>query len=205
MAYKIRSIDNVSKLKQWYFFDANLWLKILKPPIDLSKKDEKYLAFFERFKIDPIKPKIVVTSFLLSEVINRYIHDVSYQKFLKDNKVVNPPKSYYKQVYRPTQAFKNDFASICDDIDTYSGFFHPISDDLGTNIKLSQILQSPPASLDVNDHFYYLLARLHGYPIVTDDGDFFVEDVEILTYNNQLIDRGKASVVIKFSSGSKQP
>ena len=76
MAYNIVHIDRVTKLGPAYFFDANLWLKILKPPINLSPRDIKYLEFVERFKNDPGQPKIIITAFLLSEVINRYLHDV---------------------------------------------------------------------------------------------------------------------------------
>lgn len=43
----------------------------------------------------------------------------------------------------------------------------------------------------------HLQAKTNGYPIVTDDGDFFVEDVEILTYNSVLIDRVKSTIIIK--------
>jgi len=197
MAYNIVHIDRVSKLGPSYFFDANLWLKILKPPINLSKRDIKYLNFVERFKNDPSKPKIIITSFLLSEVINRYLHDVSYKRFCVKQKQENPPKSYYKQVYRTSSDYKNDYINICDDIDAFSSIFTLVNDELGVKIDLSHVLQNPILSLDFNDQYYYLLAKLNGYPIVTDDGDFFVEDVEILTYNSVLIERFKSAVVIK--------
>ncbi len=197
MAYNIVHIDNVTKLGPAYFFDANLWLKILKPPINLSARDKKYLDFVERFKNDPGTPKIIITAFLLSEVINRYLHDQSYNRFCKKQKVEKPDKSYYKQVYRISQDYKNDYINICDDIDTYSSIFTLVSDDLGGKINLSHVLQNPMLSLDFNDQYYYLLAKTHGYPIVTDDGDFFIEDVQILTFNSTLIDRAKATVVAK--------
>lgn len=197
MAYNVVHIDSVINLGPAYFFDANLWLKILKPPINLSKRDEKYLSFVERFKKDPNQPKIIITAFLLSEVINRYLHDVSYKRFCQKQKQDSPHKSYYKQVYRVSKDYKNDYINICDDIDSFSSIFILVSDDLGGKIGLAQILQCPMLSLDFNDQYYYLQAKTHGYPIVTDDGDFYVEDVQILTYNQTLIDRVKSAIEIK--------
>jgi hypothetical protein len=197
MAYNIVHIDSVTNLGPAYFFDANLWLKILKPQINLSPKDEKYLDFVHRFKNDPVQPKIIITAFLLSEVINRYLHDVSYKGFCFKQKQENPPKSYYKQVYRTSPDYKRDYINICDDIDAFSSIFTLVSDDLGGKIDLTQILQNPILSLDFNDQYYYLQAKTNGYPIVTDDGDFFVEDVQILTYNSVLIGRAKSAVIIK--------
>lgn len=197
MAYDIVHIDRVTKLGPAYFFDANLWLKILKPLINPSARDIKYLEFVERFKNDPGQPKIIITAFLLSEVINRYLHDVSYKRFCDKQKQVTPPKSYYKQVYRVSPDYKSDYVNICDDIAAFSSIFTLVSDDLGGKIDLTQILQNPILSLDFNDQYYYLQAKTNGYPIVTEDGDFFVEDVQILTYNSVLIDRAKSAVVIK--------
>ncbi len=197
MSYQIIHIDQVSTLGPFYFFDANLWLKILKPPIAPSKRDTKYLNFVERFKSDPNKPKIAITAFLLSEVINRFLHDEAFKKYCKKNTVERPEKSYYKMVYRTSKEYIEDYTNLCDDIYAYSNIFTMINDDLGNRVTIDQLLQNPSTSLDFNDNYYYLLAKLNGYPIVTDDGDFFVEDVPILTYNNTLIEKAKSVIEIK--------
>ncbi len=85
MAYNIKHIDNVGLLKKKYFFDANLWLFILKPKFNLSKREEKYLNFFEKFKNNINHPKIAVTTLVLAEVINRYLREVGYSKFCEKN------------------------------------------------------------------------------------------------------------------------
>jgi predicted nucleic acid-binding protein len=198
MAYNIRHIDNVGLQKKMYFFDANLWLKILKPPFSISKKDQKYLDFFEKFKNHPQHPKIVVTALVLSEVINRYLREVSFRKFCKKNGVGDPPPpSYYKEIYRSSQQFQADYVSIGEDIKTYQNFYELIPDGLTTDIKQKDILTSPPVNLDFNDLYYYKLSLKNGFTIVTDDKDFFVEDVEVITYNNQLIEKAKAAVEVK--------
>ena len=197
MPYNIRNIDNVSLQKKRYFFDANLWLKILKPPFDLSPRDKKYLDFFEKFRNSPNSPKIVVTALLLSEVVNRYLREVTFPIFCRKKGIHIPDKSYYKEVYRGSQDFQSDYISLCEDIKAYQNFYELVPDGLGTDIRQKDILTSPPQHLDFNDHYYYNLALKHGYIIVTDDKDFFVEDVEVLSYNNQLLERAKSSIVVK--------
>jgi len=197
MNYNIRQIDNVGLQKKKYFFDANLWLKILKPSFHLKGRDLKYIQFFEKFKNHPDHPKIVVTALVLSEVINRYLREVTFKKFCKNNNNPNPDPSYYKEIYRPTLQFQSDYISLCEDIKAYQNYYELIPDGLATDVKQKDILTSPPINLDFNDLYYYKLALKHGFTIVTDDKDFFVPDVEILTYNNQLIEKAKAAVVIK--------
>lgn len=197
MAYSIRHLDNAALQKKYYFFDANLWLKILKPPLNLSRRDEKYLDFFERFKNNLQHPKIAVTALLLSEIINRYLRDVTYQVYCRKNGNPNPDKSYYKEVYRTSQQYQTDYISLCEDIKSYQNYFELVADGLATDIRQKDILTSPILSLDFNDLYYYRLALKKGFTIVTDDKDFFVEDVEILTYNSQLIDKAKNAIVIK--------
>ena len=198
MAYYIKHIDHAGLQKKKYFFDANLWLKILKPPFNLSNRDQKYLDFFEKFKNHPQHPKIAVTALVLSEVINRYLRDVSFKKFCKKSGVADPPPpSYYKEVYRSSQQFQADYVSLCEDIKAYQNYYELIPDGLASDIKQKDILTSPPVNLDFNDLYYYKLALKHGFVIVTDDKDFFVEDVEVLTYNHQLVEKAKATVVIK--------
>jgi|SRR5882724_480231 len=195
--YNIRNIDHVGLQKKKYFFDANLWLKILKPPFNLSPRDKKYLSFFERFKTDLNHPKIVVPALLLSEVINRYLRDVTYPIFCKKRGVTNPDKSYYKKVYRASAEFQSDYISLCEDIKAYQNYFELVPDGLSTDIRQKDILTSPPQNLDFNDNYYYNLALKHGYTIVTDDEDFFVNGVEVFTYNNQLLERAKEKIEIK--------
>lgn len=197
MPYNIRNLDFINLQKKNYFFDANLWLKILKPPFNLSQRDKKYLDFFQKFSNSINKPVIIVTALLLSEVINRYLRDVTYLQFCKKKGHLNPEKSYYKEVYRASEQFRTDYISLCEDIKTYQKMYQLFPDGFGTDIRQKDILTSPLVSLDFNDHYYYRMALKNDFTIVTDDKDFFVTDVEILTYNNQLIDKAKNAIEIK--------
>ena len=194
MAYLIRHIDHAALQKKLYFFDANLWLKILKPPFNLSGKEKKYLDFFEKFKSNPNHPKIALTALVMSEVINRYLRDVSFKQFCRKNANPDPEPSYYKKVYRQTAQFQSDYISLCEDIKAYHNYYRFISDSFGEDIRQKDILTSPPVNLDFNDLYYYRLALMHGFTIVTDDADFFVEDVEVLTCNARLIDKANGRI-----------
>ena len=197
MSYNIRNIDHVSLSKKQYFFDANLWIIILRPKISPSNTDLKYLQFFKKFINNPNHPRIAVTALVLSEVINRCLREITYPIFTKKQGVSNPDKSYYKEVYRSSSQFTSDYILLCEDIKTYHNYYDLIPDGLGTEIKQKDILTSPPQSLDFNDNYYNQLALKKGLPIVTNDKDFFVEDVEIITYNSTLLEKAKALVEIK--------
>jgi predicted nucleic acid-binding protein len=194
MAYNIRHIDNARLQKKKYFFDANLWLTILRPKINPSNRDQKYLNFFKRFCESLQKPKIVLTSLVLSEVINRYLRQVGMIKYAKSKGIENVDSSFYKLQYRPSLEFVADYSNLCEDIKAYQDHYELVNDGLANDIKQKHILTSPPSGLDFNDLYFYMFAKKNNYSIVTDDKDFFVQDVEILTYNQQLIDRANVQI-----------
>jgi predicted nucleic acid-binding protein len=198
MEFNIRNLNMAGLEKKKYFFDANIWLKILKPPLSPSQKDLKYLQFFERFRNHKAKPRIVVTALLLSEVINRYLRDVTFTIFCNKQGITKQDSTYYKKAYRPSSKFTEDYISLCEDIKAYQQYYELESDGLGQEIRQKQILNSPPSGLDFNDYYYYQLAMARGYSIVTDDQDFWVPGVEILTLNQQLVDKAHSLVKPKL-------
>ena len=153
----------------------------------LRQRDEKYLNFFEKFRNSPYHPKIAMLSLVLSEVINRYIREVSYNMFLKKRGISKPTADTFKNVYRSSLEYQKDYNSLCEDIKSYQNYFVLQSDGLQEEVKQRDILREPPLKLDFNDLYYYQLAKSRQYTIVTDDGDFLVEDVEIITANGNLI------------------
>jgi len=199
MAYNIKLLNNHTIGKKNYFFDANIWLMILKPSIDLSDYQLKYLDFVQKFMKSANSPRIVVPALVLSEVINRYLREVGMNKFAAKNKIKDLPKGYYKEVYRSSSQFKIDYKVLCDDIKVYDTHYDLISDKFGIDFTSEDILSDLPQGLDFNDYYYYLLAKKEGYSIVTDDVDFFVEGVEVLTYNSKLYKKGTDSIKPKFN------
>jgi len=191
MAYSIHTLGTKPLEKHRYFFDANLWLKILRSSFNISKRDEEYLAFFERFKASEFNPKIVVTSLLLSEVINRHLREVSMNKYIRKNGLEEAAKSkgFYKENYRKSDQFGIDYTLLCDDIKAYHNFIELIPDGLGDYIKLKHLFKAAPIGLDFNDFYYYLMAKEHKFVVITDDSDFFIEGIEVHTLNQNLINK----------------
>lgn len=212
MDYRIRHLDRVSLESKLYLFDANLWIKILTPPFSLSARDKKYLTFFQKFKNDPKQPKVVVTSLILAEVINRIIREMYLSKYFKDNPEIkkkydsNPEyrRSFYKKEYRTSNHFKDSYKKICEEISNYEKFCVYENDEFGVGINALNLLSMPPSDLDFNDNYFVELAKLKGYLIVTDDGDFFIEGVDILTYNDTLYQKMKDKVKPSIASEVKE-
>ncbi|WP_405411712.1 type II toxin-antitoxin system VapC family toxin [Maribacter sp. Asnod1-A12] len=175
-----------------YFLDANIWLKILVPKNNFSHKDRAYVAFFEKI-IENKKARIVVPALVISEVINRIIREVYFQKHIKGVRKRTPkfvPTSdYYKKVYRNTPEYSIAYNLICDDIKSYNTSIDLISDEFGSSFKFKHVMSNPPKSLDFNDYYYYNLCKKKGYYLVTDDSDFWVEHINIITMNKTLLDK----------------
>lgn len=206
MAFQIAHLDNVKLKTQLYLFDANLWIKILRPPFNPSGRDAKYLKFFEKFRNDDANPKIALTSLILSEVINRLMREYAMSKYLKENGIDRNSisKGFYKETYRKSEHFKQHYESLCDDIKAFHNLYTLINDGLGKEIMSKHIISCPPTGLDFNDNYYYELAKKKKLAIITDDGDFFVEGVEILTYNEGLYQKYKDTIKPTSRTGTAQ-
>lgn len=205
MAYDVKFIKEISH--SLYLFDTSLWLKILKPPFTtLSKTDQRYLEFFEKFKNDPKKPKVAMTTLILSEIINRWVRDYGMLRYLDENpdeakKYVAGTdyfrKTYFKIYYRPSNHYKQTLNSICEDLQNFESLTECIHDEFGCEIMLQGALSMLSDKLDFNDNYFVQLAKAKNIPIVSHDKDFFVEDVTVLTFNQDLIDKAKSKVVPK--------
>lgn len=175
-----------------YFFDANIWLCVLSTQFTLRGNTNDYLNFFEAVAKHTKNTKVLMTSFLLSETVNRYLREISMKKFARTKGDAEPlHSSYFKQKYRADAQFAIDYQSVCDDIKAYHSALEFISDDFGT-FRVKDILKSPDSNLDFNDSLAVKLALKHNYVIVTDDKDFWVEGVKVITRNNDLLNKMKA-------------
>ncbi|MEH6679438.1 MAG: PIN domain-containing protein [Sediminicola sp.] len=184
--------------KENYFLDANIWLKVLAPKNNSTFKDKAYLEFFEKI-IKNTKARIVVPALVVSEVINRIIREVYFQKHLvkiRNNQPnFNPDGSYYKNVFRPSLDYRVAYNLICDDLKSYNVSIDLIEDEFGSTFKFKHVLTNPPTSLDFNDYYYYNLCKKKDYFLVTDDKDFWVENVKIITMSDTLLNRHIATLI----------
>ncbi|PZR24444.1 MAG: hypothetical protein DI539_00260 [Flavobacterium psychrophilum] len=173
-----------------YFLDANIWIFILSPPNKPPHRIKQYLSLFDEILQDD-SIKIVVPTLLISEVINRILKMVHYPDFLRKNGTSKADinQEYYKDVFRPSQAYKDSYAVLTDDFIAYSSSIELVNDGLGTEIDYSDILENPPTDLDFNDNYYYNLALKRNYIVISDDKDFWVENIKIITQNNTLLEK----------------
>ena len=175
-----------------YFLDANIWLKILNPKVKSSYKDKAYRKFFDSI-LNNNKTKIVVPSLVLSEVINRILREVHMGKYISKIKRKDPlfvvPTDFYKSDFRKTEDFRIAYNLVCDEIKNYHGSITLINDGLGSDFKFKHILKDPPCGLDFNDYYYYNICKKNNFILITDDKDFWVEDVVIYTQSETLYNR----------------
>ena len=101
MAYHIININkHTPELREFYFLDANVWIAVLESLANstIGAYERPYIDFVEAVVVlhsydDPkllkkIKnqPKFVMTSLLLSEIINTYLREVAMKNYFgKDN------------------------------------------------------------------------------------------------------------------------
>ena len=100
-----------------------------------------------------------------------------------------------KNVFRISPEFKIAYSLVCDEIKNYHSTIELLNDGLGVDFKFKHILKDLPSGLDFNDHYYYQLCKKNNFVLITDDKDFWVEDIEIVTMSSSLLDRHIALLV----------
>ena len=191
MAYKVESATgHALKPGDKLFLDANIWINILSPRVVTPYKIKQYITLFEKILArDDVK--IIVPMMLIYELINLIIKDVYFYTFTEKNGLKRDeiPSDYYKKAFRPSQEYINSFKELTDEFSSYANHIEFVDDGLGKDITKESILNNIDQYFDFNDNFYYQLALQRGYSIVTDDKDFWREDVIIITANEVLLNK----------------
>lgn len=207
MSFQISQVQFHSvKAGNQYLLDSNIWIQILSPKNETSFKNKQYYQLFQKI-IKNKDVKIILPALLISEVLNRLLREVHMNKFARKNgykKGQGLPSDFFKDKFRPSPDFKLAYNILCDDIRSYSNSITLVNDSFGTNINYEDVLLNPPQGLDFNDYFYYILAKKNDYIIVTDDKDFWVEDVKMVTENNTIIEKNKILVTSNRSQINKK-
>lgn len=193
MPYKISHLSLHNHGPFIYFFDANIWLLILGLIPQPDPKQQKYIHFFERvLKSDAI---ILLPAILVSEVVNRMIYFQMNRYAKKKGDKVDP--SYFKKVYREQPEFKLALQKIYDDFHIYARSCTLINDNFGQQgFGFTDLFTVNAPIIEFNDYYLYKLAKHHSAIVITDDGDFFVEDIPVYTLNNTLVNKAKAMAVV---------
>ena len=194
----ISDLRTYSPKDQYYFLDANVWIFALNDfsgPNDIQQHYSE--IFFKLFEESKIKPKVLICSLLISEIINTYMRVVAMNKLrvkVYDGKL--PEKFDFKRDYRHGHKhhYKENLEIIADNISTLlnKDKIIKIIDDNGHHMLLERrVVESCPVNLDFNDYYYYQLLKSmklsSRLSIITHDSDWKIEDVEIITVEKNLL------------------
>ncbi|WBU89332.1 hypothetical protein [Cellulophaga omnivescoria] len=198
MAYNIRNLRNHNVGDYNYFLDANIWIKKLKPKLGhINKKDKTYSDLFDKI-VECHNSKIFITPLLISEILNVCLH-IDFQNFLTDIKKSfsnkKEEKHYMKFNYRPSQEYRDSYLNLLDDISAFEHKLHSAEDSFN-KVNLSNLLAFPE-KLDFNDFYYQNIFNNTSIKFITDDEDFCVQNIDVFSLNQRLIDAGNKYVIKK--------
>lgn len=208
MSVNILDITKVSPASyQYYFFDANIWITNLlnvsgKLPQLPRNQSAKYCHFFSEVvklatkppitqkRIPPVQPKIVVTSLLVSELFNAYMH-LMFDVYKK----TDPTCTVFKKHYRDSADYEKQMRILVSDFEAFKEYVHLESDYI-QEIDPYTIFQCISPKNDFNDLYsYYQMIEVQKtkspIAIVTDDADFVFSGIDIITANSTLLKLNK--------------
>lgn len=184
MAYTIDTIKKDTPVKGVFFFDTNVWIHVIAPTFSNDTGSNKYISFFDKV-FEGKSTKIAVTSVLISEIINTYMRQVAFKLYMSEFNTTIDPKDF-KSRYRSTLHYSEHYALVCDELDQRKDKFLYLADPL-ENFSFTEPQENQ--RLDFNDFIFHKLCSEQAITFVTDDGDFFLEDISILTLNQNLYKR----------------
>lgn len=176
-----------------YFVDANVWIYAIQGEELLDRWQKPYSNFFYNIiesSLDP-QPKILMPTLLFSEILNTYLTKFALAEYKAIEGIpVSGSTFQFKRDYRPSQHYKDSYEKVIDDILSFKNSLHFIDD--------KSIVTDPPLYLspavdpfDFNDYFYYQICKefqkLDTVTILTNDGDFQINDIPIITLNRTLL------------------
>ena len=161
------------------FFDANIWLAIYGPSPDHWAQAPCSSLFYELIKnnID-----IYINSLIISEVINAWAR----LEFNQQRIELGFKSTEFKK-YRETSEFEDvaeDISINMEKILRWSKRFDSSLESIDMNDIISKYRSG---AYDFNDIIYGNICKTNNFILVTNDGDFCVTDINILTANKKLI------------------
>jgi len=192
------AFENILKLRdttriasQLYFFDTNAWIYAMQRFDDLEWWEKLYYNFFYdviESELSP-KPQIILTSLLLSEIVNTFLRQVAIPDYKLSTNIPGHQEVIFKSQYRPTQHYRDSFKKLMDDIYSLKNAILFVHDAEVTNEDI--LLPQDIGMFDYNDYLYYKLSqelnKNQKVTIITNDSDFQVEDIEVITANKTLL------------------
>lgn len=179
MKNKAHDINNyIFNKEDIFILDANIWLFLFPAPSSSQRSYTKhYSAAFKKMCTNQVK--IIVTSFILSEYLNRYcriVFDARYKKIHSTFKQFRQSTDY-KWVGQQAAVDAKSILEFCDKKD----------DDFAIS-NVNQVLDDFEAGVvDFTDGIIADCCLRHNWKLVTHDGDFTTGGIEVITTNQKLI------------------
>lgn len=166
-----------------FFFDANIWMYLYCPLGGYRREIiKKYDGFFK--KAIQAKSSIFISSLVLSEIFNAWIKlDFNIFRNRNPTKDIN-----YKKDYRCKEDYKDSVSKIKTEVTKILNITKRI-DDRFKDIPVVALFKET-GTFDFNDNYYFAMAKLENFKIVTNDSDFVSSTenlVPILTANNKML------------------
>jgi hypothetical protein len=175
-----------------YLIDTNIWILALSQFSDMKPWENKYVDFFFEIVDCPLTPapKILMPTLLMSELVNTYLRKFAMVDYKVEIGMDENEKLDFKTEYRVTQHYRNRFEQLIDDITSYSTTLR-FFDDRGIVANPALLLNKAIDEFDYNAYLYYAICRelkkTERIAIVTNDGDYHPDDLDIITSNRKLL------------------
>lgn len=188
-----RLSKNTLPSSQDYFLDANVWIYAMQDESLLNSYEILYFNFFYNLIDSQLlpQPKIILPTLLFSEIVNTYLTRVAIKDYKAEQGISQSTPLDFKKDYRSTNHYRDSYKKICDDIMAFRSSIVFLND--------SSVVKNPPSYLnwnvkefDFNDFFYYHICKEYqkqnNITIITNDGDFRISDIPIITVHKDILD-----------------
>lgn len=176
MTDRVLSISNYNFMPEDEFFlDTNIWIKIHGPQTLHEPRIRDYSSAFRRML--EANCRIYIDVLVVSEFINTYSRILWRQR---------EPTLSFKQ-FRNSQQFELIAQDIASDIRRMLQYCSHLDDKFDT-LNINDLLDEySEGGVDFNDQVIGHLCRSRNLKLITDDQDFSVHGISILTANNRLL------------------
>lgn len=183
------SIHQIDSSKN-YFLDSNIWIFALGNIANPNRRESIYIEFIGKLLDKELT--IYSHSIVISEVFNA-ISRINFKNY-KNNLPFDPnnrlsstqiEKLDFKKDYRGTEDYLYNLGLFKSEFEVYANNIKLIDKDL--DLDIGYLVKNVDGTSDFNDYLYYEMAIDLGLTIVTDDGDFDYQEIEILTENQSLL------------------
>ena len=158
----------------------------------LKNWQERYIDYFYGIiesTLEP-KPRILFPTMLFSEALNTWLKKIAMEEYKALKGIRDGDRFYFKRDYRPTAHYRENYERICEDVSSFKSSLLFI-DDSCVVVGDPPMYIKPIFDFDFNDYFYYQICRefqkSNPVTILTNDGDFQISDIPIVTSNRPLL------------------